>query len=170
MPTLIVGFSKSKKKFALYSWAIKWVDGAEYSHAYIKVHSPKYDRDIIYQASHMAVNFMGTSKFSEEATIIKEYELQVSDEALKKAMQFAIDHSGDSYDVWSAVGLGVSKIASKLGKNIASPFGDKQNSYFCSELVASILEDLGIDVPGDAANLTPKDIDTYLAKYYTPLS
>ena len=145
------------------------VDRAEYSHAYIKIHSAKYDRDIVYQASHLAVNFMGTTKFEEEAEVIKEYQLEVSDEALKKAMQFAIDNSGDPYDMVSAVGLGVSKIAGMLGKKMNNPF-NKKGAYFCSELIASVLEDLGIDIPGDANNLTPKDIDTHLSKYYTPLS
>lgn len=170
MPQLIVGFSKPVKKFVPYSWAIRLVDGAEYSHTYIKVHSAKYDRDIVYQASRLAVNFMGTAKFAEEAIAVKEYSLEVSDEALKKVMQFAIDHAGDPYDLMSAMGLGVSKIAGLFGKKINNPFGDKQNAYFCSELVGAILEDLGIDVPGEPGSMTPKDIDTHLSKHYTPLS
>lgn len=165
MSTVIIGFSRPKRFFAPFSWAIRAVDGfTPYSHTYIKVRSEKYDRDLIYQASHTMVNFMGKAAFDDEALVIREFPLQVSDETMKRVMTFAIDNAGQPYDLKSVCGIAMIKIARLFGKRLtANPMGDGRG-FFCSELVGSILVELiGTRLYLVISTMTPRDIYEALA-------
>lgn len=160
MEKLIIGFSRSKKKFAIFSWLIRLVDGTKYSHVYIKWYSNKLQREIIYQASGTMVNFVGTSVFLEKNEIIKEYELEISDETSLKVKQFAMDKAGIKYGLKQVLGIGYVKLMYIFGKNVRNPFDDGSHTYVCSELVGEILKEklnFGMDI--DLQTITPKDID-----------
>ncbi len=163
MSEIIIGFSRPRSFWAPFSWLIRAFDGfTPYSHTYIKVRSVKYERTLIYQASHTLVNFMGEIAFNDEALVIREFKLQVSDDAMKRVMTFAIDSAGLPYDLKSVFGLAIVKIARLFGKRIASPFNGK--GFFCSELVGAILvEQIGARVYLSLSTMTPRDIYEALA-------
>lgn len=165
MSQITIGFSRPRAFFAPFSWAIRAFDGfTPYSHTYIKVRSEKYDRTLIYQASHTMVNFMGQPAFNDEALVIREFTIEVSAETMKKVMTFAIDNAGQPYDLKSVCGILLVKIARLFGKRLSvNPFGNGRG-FFCSELVGAILVDLiGTRLYLTLSTMTPRDIYEALA-------
>jgi hypothetical protein len=162
MKTIIVGFSKPKtwKPFAT---AIMWAYNIPYSHVYLKFHSDSYQRDIIYQASSIMVNFMSTAVFNEHAVITDEYVVPISDENYVKMMQFCIDNAGKPYSLKEAFGFALVVIARACGKKISNPFKQGTSEWVCSVIATYILENFADKaVPGDFTDADPATIHDYL--------
>lgn len=143
MKKLTIGFSKARSKWAVISWLIRKVEGSAYSHVYVKFHSDSLERDLVYQASKTMVNFMGTEVFNEEAETVETYTLDLSDEAYKHILQYAIDNAGKPYGVKALLGMGLVKLMGLFGKKIKNPFKDGSSAYVCLELVGVILWIIG---------------------------
>lgn len=162
MKKLIIGFSKPKK-FRLFAWLIMKSYGIPYDHVFLKFHSNTYDRDIIYQASKMMINFMGSEVFAKENIIVQEFEIEVSDENWSKLMQFSIDNAGKPYSLKEILGFTLVKICSWFGKEITNPFKEGTEEYVCSVLADYVLENYtNRDIPGDFENADPKYLHDYL--------
>ena len=162
MNSIIVGFSKPKtwKPFAA---LIMWGYNIPYDHVYIKLHSNTYNRDLIYQASGISVNFMSPIIFNNLNSIIKEFNLSISDQAHKAMIQFAIDTVGKPYGIKECLGLAIVRIAELLGKKIKNPFKFDGKTYVCSELASFMLKEyLNLNLDQDINLITPKDLYTYL--------
>jgi hypothetical protein len=158
-----VGFSRPRAWFKPFSWAIRLVDWTPYSHVYVSFYSATYDRRLVYQASSVMVNFFGPEAWAEEAVVVREFDLEISDEAYRRFMQFAIDNAGLPYDLASVFGLAWVKLMAVFGKKVGNPLGNRKGAFFCSKLVASIMEDaFGDDLPGFPEDMTPRDIYEYL--------
>ena len=155
---IIIGFSRPKRMLLpVLSWIIRLVEGTPYSHCYIKWWSTSFDRWIVYQASGLAVNFVGNTRFAEHSLIIKEFQLPVSEKEFENLLGWAIDMSGTSYGFLHLVGIGVVKFASLFGKKIANPFSGEQQ--VCAKLIGLALRDVlkqGIDI--DLASAGVKDV------------
>jgi len=159
MKTVSIGFSRPSK-WKLLSWIIRKVQGTDYSHVYLRFHSDSLDRDLIYQASGLQVNFVGKTLFEKDHIAVKEFDLQISDEAHKKALQFAVDTAGMPYSIKQLFGI---LVYSLTGKRVLQ---DGRSAYVCSELVAQMLsEDLGITITKDLDIVTPKDVYNILETY-----
>src|SRR5258708_2144045 len=100
MKTIKVGFSRPKAWFVPFSWLIRLCLKTPYSHVYIKTHSDSLNRDIIYQASGLQVNFVGNILFESKENIVKEFSLDISDEIYTNMMQDSIDIAGGPYSMW----------------------------------------------------------------------
>lgn len=161
MEKLIVGFSRPKT-LKLFAWLIMKAYDTPYDHVYIKFHSDTYERDIIYQASKLMINFMGTALFEEENLIIKEFELDISMENKKKLMQFAIDNAGKPYSMREVLGLGLVRISELLGNKIKNPFRDGTKAYVCSVLADYICINYTDHGLKDFEDVSPKDLYDYL--------
>lgn len=161
---IIIGFSRPTAKFQFFADAIMIVDGSNFAHAYIRFHSDSYDRDLVYQASGLRVNFIGWSLFQSQEVITKEFIIPVSVETKQKVIQFAIDNVGMPYSLGAALGIALVKLASLFGKKIKNPVSQK--GYFCSELAAIILQDYcGASLTDDdVKRMTPTDLYNYLLK------
>lgn len=158
MESLKVGFS-TPKKWALFSALIKWLYGTPYSHVYLRFRSAKYNRDLIYQASGLAVNFMGATMFDDHNKVVGEYEVSVPSDKIIELMQFMIDNAGKAYSLKEAFGLGLVKIASLFGKKIKNPFGTRQDAYVCSVLASCLLAKFTESgAPADFENVSPQDL------------
>lgn len=141
--SITIGFSKRRKPNLL-SNLISKIEGTEASHAYIKYYSESIDRTLIYQANGHGVFFTGNTQFDSVSVIVKEYEFTISPEQRKKSLQFAIDNSGKSYGFLTIAGFtAVRFVRWAFGKNITNPFADEGHTYFCTELVAAVLESAG---------------------------
>lgn len=157
MNTIIIGFSRPKK-WMPFAKLIMFGYGINYDHAYIKIYSKKLDRTLVYQASKSMVNFMGSEVFEEHNIIVNEKTLQVSEDTLNSILKFAIDNAGKPYGIKACLGLAIVRIFELFGRVIKNPFNDKGATYFCSELVCMILERVGIKIPKDADDMSPKDV------------
>lgn len=142
---MIVGFSKPSK-FKIVSWIIQKWQKTEFSHAYIKFYSQKYDRHMIYEASHTTVHFEELNNWLERNTVVKEFD--IGDEKRDHVIIFAIDNCNKPYSLRSLIGVLFGK--PNFGK-------DGNNAFICSELVAKAI---GIDIADDFYK--PIDLFNYL--------
>lgn len=165
MEYLTVGFSRPKKWFSPFSWIIRLVQQTSYSHVYIKFYSAKYRRFLVYQASGLKVNFIGWDKFQQEEIIIKEFNLDTTENAKYNMICYAIDKVGSSYSMKEVLGAGLVLLFRTFNKKIDNPFNDGEQSFFCSQLVDYILKDfIDFKIPFDPSIVLPKDIYNYLEK------
>lgn len=162
MENITIGFSKSKKKFALYAWLIMWVEKTDFSHVYIKWHSDSIERDIYYQASGTAVNFMAQHIFEGHHQPVREIKLVVTSEQKNKIIQFAMDNVGVPYGWKPALGIAFVKLAALFGKKVKNPFADGIGTEFCSELGARILGILGYDLKEDYDSFGPGELYRFM--------
>lgn len=159
---ITLGFSRPKK-WKLFAQIIMFTYGIPYDHVYIRYRSDKFDRDLIYQASSIMVNFMGEILFEEENVIVKEFKFQISDDERTEMIRYAIDNAGKPYGILSAIGLGIVRLAEIFGKKIKNPFGDGNKTYICCELGSYVLEQYAhINIPFDLDTISPKDLYEFL--------
>jgi len=164
MKNITIGFSTGHTLFAR---LIRMFEGnVPYSHVFIKFHSDTFERDIIYQASGLQVNFIGAILFATKVKIIKEFKLEVNDQAYKRIMQFAIDNAGTPYGYKQLLGMGIVRIAKLFNKTIKNPFSDGKATYVCSELAGTVLQSFIIkhDIPLNLETSGPKDLYKFLEK------
>lgn len=153
-----VGFSKGR---TLFSSAICAVDKSPFSHTFFSFHSDTFNRDIIYQANFLGVNFINKQSFLQHSDILAEIELEISEESYIKIMQFCIDKTGTHYDFKGLIGKGLVR----AGIRKSNPWNDKLKSVDCSELVNAILLENGIDTGLDMSIDGPKAIyDVLIAR------
>lgn len=163
METMYIGFSRPNGWFEPFSWAIRLLQWTSYSHVYIRVHSESLDRDIIYQASGLQVNFIGLDRFKTKEIIIKEFAVQITPETKKQVLQYCTDTAGAPYGVLEVLGFPWVILNSAFGRHVNNPFGSS-TSFVCSQFVGSILKDfLGYPLP-NPENLDPKQVYQYLSK------
>lgn len=155
MKTIMVGFSRPIKP-SLFARLIVWSEKTVYDHVYIKWSWPLVDRDIIYQASKMAVNFESNITFATHAIIVEEYSVDISNECHKRMMQFCMDNSNKPYSVKEIFGDAWVKICSFLGKKVSNPFPAHGSAFVCSQIGAEILSLTGaITLKEDSSDITP---------------
>lgn len=159
MEKLIIGFSKPKK-WKPFAKVIQLGLNIPYSHVYVKFFSEKYNRFLIYQASHSSVNFVGTKIFEDDNFVVKEFEISITPEQKIKVMQFAIDNAGKPYGIKEVIGLAWVRINEIFGKTIKNPFSDGEYTYACSGLTSRLLTvtDLGIKLIKPFDDMTPLDV------------
>lgn len=164
-----VGFSRPNtwKPFA---WLIMKAYNTPYDHVFIRIHSDKYSRDLIYQASGSMVNFMGPDLFAAHNVIVAEFEVDVPDENYIAMMQFAIDNAGKPYGIKMVFGLGLVRLCELFGKTIKNPFSDGGATYVCCELAGFIMSQYaGAHIGKDQDDWTPKYIYDYLVLNNNPI-
>lgn len=156
MTNLIVGFSKPSK-LKLISYLITKLDGTDFSHVYIRLYSESLNRNLIYQASGLKVNFIGFNSFLSHNTVVASFKIKIMEEQKIKLLQKAIDYAERPYSIKQLIGLGFVRGCAFFGKRIKNPFYDGDQAFICSELVANLLVDLGYEFE-DLNNVSPKDI------------
>ncbi len=161
MANITIGFSRPKT-WKPYAWLIMKLYNTSYDHVYIKFYSESYQRELIYQASGIRVNFMSHEIFFNDNICIAEFDIGVSEEDKKKTIQFAIDNCGKPYGIKAAIGLGIVRICEMFGKTIKNPLDDGQKTYVCCELAAQILINIGYKFNKDVDNISPKDLNNFL--------
>jgi hypothetical protein len=167
MDTIVVGFSRPKAFLEPFSWIIRLLTWCPFSHAYIRYYNPYAQRQSVFQASGIAVNFMSQSIFDGKEDIYAEFEIPVSEAAKLKTVQFAIDNVGVPYGILQVLGFACILSMRLFGKSVNNPFYSK-NSFFCSEMVSEVLNEInGANL--DVSTMTPKDLYNWLiAKGYKP--
>lgn len=160
MASIIVGFSKPKAWLEPFSWLIRLATWCPFSHAYIKYNNPYANRNEIYQASGLSVNFIGETMFDSKENIYSEFIIPISDATKLTTIQFAIDRVGSPYGIGQIFGFVCVLFMRFFGKKINNPFYST-SSFVCSELVGEILNEIS-NSNLNAATMTPKDIYDYI--------
>ena len=144
MRKVIIGFSRPKHKiFPIFSWLIRFFEGTDYSHTYVKTYSQTADTWLVYQASGSMVNFMGEKHFINAAHIAREFEFEISENSFKEYLKWAILNAGVPYGLKTVLGILIARVFN-LKKN---PFGDGESTLFCAELCRIVLNDfIGVHV------------------------
>lgn len=143
MPKMVVGFSRPKK-FKIGSYFIRaWQGFVPYSHVYLKFENKWLGVDVVYQASHGAVNCVEYNNFISSNIVIDEFMIDMSDDSIRQAVRSCIFLLQKPYGY-----LGLFKlICKKLFKIEAK--GDGIKSLHCSELACIICPDLAINKDPD---------------------
>lgn len=151
MRQVTFGFSKPKgNPFPWFSWLIRLVDNAPFSHVYMKLKT-KYDCDLIYQASGVQVNFMSERIFNSHAETLYTFESELSDEAYGKLMKFCIVNAGAPYSIKQIFAILIYKLT---GKKVYPCL----EGFVCSEIAGIVIKDFFNFKINDVDYLTPKDV------------
>jgi hypothetical protein len=130
-----------------------------YSHVCVMMQDEQTGVNMVYQASHTFVNAMSQAQFLDQEQIVYAFTFSVDDSIEVASRQFAQNRLGVSYGVLGVFGLAVVQIASWLGIKMNNPFPNNGSTYWCSEYVAAILENVDVLVTSENLNnMTPKDL------------
>jgi hypothetical protein len=160
MDRITIGFSKPKDmKFKFFAWLIMKGYGTPYSHVYLKLNSEKYERNLFYQASGKAVNFMSEKYFYAHSEVVEEFVLEMDKQQAVEMIKFAIDTCGAPYGLKECFWMGYVRIGEILGQKWSAPTSDKNHTFVCSELASYVLENFaGKQIPKLPDDMTPLDV------------
>ena len=161
MNSIVVGFSRPKAWLEPFSWLIRLVTKSPVSHAYIRYYDDYTGRWVIFQASGLSVNLVGQNMFNSKEYVYREYEIPISDATKLSVIQGATDKLGAPYGTAQIVGFGWVLLMRLFGRKVNNPFYSG-SSYFCSELVDEILNEIGIG-ESDPSTLDPAGLMNFLA-------
>lgn len=150
-----IGFSRTTKKFAPFSWLIRWFQGISFSHVYLAWTSRGTGVEVVYHAAGTKLHFLSREIFDKRAKTIEEFEFELTRTQYKQLLTLALTMAGINYGFKQVLGIGIAHIF-RLKKN---PLSQGRKSQVCSELVGYFIEDvLGkpLDVNLDIAG--PKEI------------
>lgn len=157
--SIMVGFSRPKKhSFPIFSWLIRLIEWTPYSHCYIRWGSEWLERDVVYEASGTMVHFKEGKRFDDKVEVVHLFEIECSSDTRKKVIQKAMDFSGAPYGLKQVAGILLVKMARWIGCDLKNPFSDGNKTWVCSEIVAEILEELGVEFSVSKDNVTPRDL------------
>ena len=145
MKTITIGFSHSTN---IFSKLIMLATKSKISHTYIRL-----DDKTVYQASGLKVNEQTYEYFLTYETVIKEVQIQVSEEQFAAGEKFRIESLGKPYSIKEVIGFGWVLFMKSLGKKVANPLKDGKTAYVCSKLVC-----VYASIDDNAENLSPEDV------------
>jgi hypothetical protein len=155
MKTITIGFSHSNN---LFSKIIMAVTRSSISHTYIRLNATD-----VFQASGLYVNEMVYEYFLTLETVVKEVQIQVTDEQFAAGEAFRLACLGKPYSMKEVFGFGwVMLMRSLFNKKVSNPGKDGDSAYVCSKLVC-----LYAGIPDAGENLTPDDLYLMLGSNQT---
>jgi len=163
MRKLTVVFTRSKKKFAIGSWAIMAWTFKKYSHVALRFDSKIFSSPTYYQSSEGLVNYMSGSQFDKKHLIVKEIEIKVPDELYSEIRNTCHEEAGANYGFLQNIGIVLADLADLVGIKIKNPWKEGRN---CSELLyLKVLKPMGIG-SADPDLIKPHHIEKLLTTSY----
>lgn len=163
MSKVYIGFSYPKE-FKIGAKAISWWIERPYSHVYLRFESSKIPSSV-YHAAHGMVHFRSLNNFLIENDIVKEYEIELSDEDRLKTLIKCMDLSGDKYGFKELGKIFISDLTFAICKK--ELIWENSKGYICSELVGELCACvLKIKFEKPMFLLKPSDIDDKLHGKY----
>lgn len=156
--TVIIGFSKDRRKFAIFSRLIQWVQSTPFSHVYTKVFWPSANEDIVYQASGTQVNAKAYSYFIQGEEVVAEFTFVVQEETWQRIAKFMVANINKPYSIKEVAGLALRILGFKLGLDVPNPFHDGPASFVCSELGADIYKLINPEFALNPEQIGPKEL------------
>jgi hypothetical protein len=150
-------YTKSKLRFALFSWLVRLFTWRKYSHVALEVTIPKFN-PMIYQASQSMTHLMSEEIFKKRHTIVKTHELLVPTNLYHNMITNMSNQLGQPYAMLQNIGIGLAIILSWIGIKIKNPWSGGLN---CSELIYTelLVPMLGKEATKDPQLVTPDEID-----------
>ena len=176
MKKIVVGFSKSRKKFPVASWLIRLYQCTTFSHTYIKLLvKPRFPSNKILHASEGLVQNMSETQFDKKHIPVDEYLIEIPDVIVydkltnsRKSLYHALtsmmhETAGADYSMLQNIGILYVDIMRKVfKKRVKNPW---QKGWNCSEFVASVLSMMYEEFKDlDPNTVTPKEVHEILEK------
>lgn len=159
MKRMDVVFTKSKKKFPILSWAIRWWTNKPYSHCARKF-TIYNDIVMYYQANEGKVNYENEDAFIKKHETISEYSFMVPDEVYTEMSKACLRDAGTTYGFMQNVGIVYVDIMLKMGKIVNNPWKKGRN---CSELLyIHVIMPIWGDLGYHPDTIKPHDIENIL--------
>ena len=161
MQDVYIGFSKTRKWFAIFSWLIRLFERTPYSHVYLSWTPNSIGTPVVYEASGAMLKFLNKNIFDKKNKTIESYRIVIDNNEKKALVKWCLENAGVDYGFTQLFGIALQRIFN-LSRN---PLSQGRKSQVCSELVGSVLEEvfgerleLDLDVAG------PKDIREWCVK------
>jgi len=138
-----VGFSYSRKKFAIGSWLIKLFDRSNVSHAFYMIEDQ--ETTIVIQANSHRVNLLGIEAFKKRHIIESLFEIKVDVKDFKKLEKYIYNSLGKEYGYLAVFGILLYRMFSCLGLK-KNPLRDNDKTLHCTEFIYNILKIAGYDL------------------------
>lgn len=157
--SLKIVFTKSKKKFPLFSKLIMWWTNKPYSHVAREVIRQDWGAGY-YQASEGNVNYEHESIFSKKHKIVKEYKLLVPKDLETEIRKACWQECGKKYGMLQNLGIALVDIG--ICKD--TPWKDGRN---CSELIyLKVLKNMIPELNYNPDTIKPHQIEDLIHQYF----
>lgn len=155
---LIVGKSKSARRFPLLSWIIRVVEGTRHSHVYFRMRHTS-GVEFVYEASGTKVQFKNIDTFLSTSAIVDELVIPISTQQRKLLVAYFLRNAGKQYDKKQLLGLALRRLF-RLKHN---PLPG--NGHVCVETITRGLAEIGINLQLDPESAGLQELDSALVRY-----
>ena len=156
MKKIYIGFSSPKSGFVPFATAIRAVLRTPYAHTYLRYSSGEMKQDMVFQASGIAVNLVSYKQFINIENVVKEFEIDVTDDQFDMLIQEFSIGLGQPYSVLQILNTFCYILAR------SRPLSTYINGWDCSRLMEAVLQSLGYNITQAPDVVTPKDVYNYL--------
>lgn len=125
-------FTKSRKKFPVFSWLIRLWTWKSYSHIARKLQISFLDEPCYFQANDGKINWEYHRHFAKKHKVVKRVKFELSNKEYLKLNKLCWEQAGDKYGLLQNLGIAVVDICKLIGINICNPWKQGQN---CSEVI-----------------------------------
>lgn len=161
MAKIYIGFSYPKE-FKIGAKLISVWMNRPYSHVYVRFDAGKVPSNV-YHAAHGMVHFRLFENFKKDNNVVKEYEIEVSEETRLSLLIECMQLAAEPYGVKELFKIFALDVVYSLANKELS-MGDSRG-YICSELVGKLCQDkLGIKFNKPLHLLKPSHVDTETEK------
>lgn len=157
---MIIGFSKAKSKFKIFSTLIQLVEKRPYSHAYFKYTCPISNIVMVSQASHGLVNEVSYAIFLQENIPVEEIDINLDKKDALGILLYCKTKQGTKYGFDQILNSLIKKITKK-----STNHNNQEKRMICSEYVIRGIQQVRIYFGRDVLNLdevTPSDLNKLL--------
>lgn len=161
MKSIIIGFSRPRSK-KVFSEAIMRMQRTNFSHVYVKIDWPSADRQLVYQASGLQVNFESWNHFQTHAHSVAEFKLDMNEDAYSKIATYICDNLNKPYSMKQILGMFFLCLGKRFEISVTNPYKNRHDAFICSEIGADILKTGNIDIGSDSEDVGPKELFDFL--------
>lgn len=166
MKKIVIGFSKSTKRFPIFSWLIRgYQGGTKYSHVYMKMLvTPRFKSNRIIHAAEGQVSIYSETAFLTRNAIVEEFTIEVTMNKYREIVEDIFhEKAGESYSIWQNLGIAIVRFINWIGFKATNPW---KSGWNCSEYVLVALREIYPDRYNhiDQNLVTPKDIHNILTE------
>jgi hypothetical protein len=160
MKTLTIGFSRSNKLIAPFSWLIRLFQGTTFSHVYIRLPFKRLGvlpSDGVVHASNGLVHYTNIDSFKKKHKVMVEFSISITEDQWHRLLIDMHTTAGEDYSNMQNIGIALVHILHLFGIRATNPW---KSGWNCSEYVGHILR---IVYPEEMRQLrrdliTPKDV------------
>jgi hypothetical protein len=164
MEKLTIVFTKSKKKFPIFSWLIRLWTRKSYSHVARKMQISFLDEPSYFQANEGKVNWEYETYFKKKHEIVMVLSFDITKEERAKFNKLCWEQVGAPYGMLQNVGIVYVDIMKLLGIKVNNPWKKGMN---CSEvLYRTIFKVRHPELDYDPDTIKPHHIGEIWKKYY----